>query len=446
LFGERIGRRAALAALASAPLALARGRSPIGGRVALRVPWPLASIDPHRVDDVAAAIFGDALFDSLFAFEGAQERERRVVPALAESLPEASGDGSHVKLRAGLATAAGRPLVARDVIASIARARSRDAGAWLVDVPVPRRVDDLTLHFAGIDPAKLAPILASPLCAIAAASFAPERPDATGAFGASRDGAALVLSRNARAAQGPAFLDAIVARPAADLAESLRAFEAGTDDVGWLGLGLHDPRAGARAFDAGLVAFALLRTGRDAGTWDVPGIAQRLANGVSPAQLASLAPGPAWNVEPDQGWGGAPCDLVVRDDAPYLVELARALAAALTRPGHEVTARPIPNASFRDRRASRGYALAVDAARPFAPSMIGNLASLATSDNPDLARDAVRHPPRFGDLPPRTLARTMRVGVVAEIHAQGGRVPDLALPESASGGVDWSIATRGSRR
>ncbi len=135
----------------------------------------------------------------------------------------------------------------------------------------------------------------------------------------------------------------------------------------------------------------------------------------------------------------------MRDDAPYLVELARAIAAALSKPGHEVTARPVPNAVLRERRTSRAYALAIDAARPFAPGLLGTLAALAVSDNPELARDAVKHPPRLGDLPPRTIARTMRIGVVAEIHAQGGRIADVTLPESASGGIDWPNATRNHR-
>ncbi len=420
----------------------------MGGRIALRVPWPLASLDPHRADDVACAIFGNAIFDSLFAFEGV-----RVVPALAESLPETAGDGARVKLRSGLTTAAGHAIGARDVVASIARARTLDATAWLADVPAPRRVvrpvpgemDDLTLHFSGIDPTKLASLLASPLVTIVPTAFSAERPDATGAFATAHDNASLVLTRNARAAQGPAFLDSVTARPAVDLADSLRAFEAGTDDIGWLGLGLHEPRAGARAFDMGLVAYALLRTGRDAGTWDTPGVAQRLAHGIAPSLLAHLAPGPPWSVEPDQGWGGAPCDLIVRDDAPYLVEVARAIAAALSKPGHEVVARPVSNATLRERRASRSYALAIDVVRPFAPNLLGTLAALATSDNPELARDAVRHPPRVGDLPARTLARTMRIGVVAEVHAQGGRIADISLPQASPSGIDWATATRGSR-
>jgi peptide/nickel transport system substrate-binding protein len=427
------------AALLATRNAFSRGRSPIGGRVQLRVPWPVAALDPHKLDDVTCAIFGGGVFDSLYAIDGS-----RVVPALAESMPDTDGTHARVKLRAGLTTATGRPIIAREVIASLARARAGDGRAWLADVPIPRRIDDLTLQFTQTDAGKLAALLASPLCAIVPVSFAADRPDATGAFAASHDGPALSLSRNARAAQGPSFLDAITVRGAADLADSLRSFEAGTDDLGWLGLGLHEPRAGARAFDGGLVAYALLRTGRDAGLWDMPGTAQRLADGIAPSLLAHLAPGPPWNVQPDQGWGGAPCEILVRDDSPWLAELARAVAASLSKPSHDVTVRSVPAQTIRERRASRSYALAIDAVRPFGPGLLGTLAALATSDNPELAMDAVRHPPHIADLPARTIARTMRVGVLAEIRVQGGRVADLALP-SSSAGVDWGSATRGRR-
>jgi len=314
--------------------------------------------------------------------------------------------------------------------------------AWLVDVPAPRREGDLVLHISGVDPVKLASRLASPLCAIVGRGFGMDFLDATGAFAASHAGGALTLARNARAAMGGALLDSLVVRPSSDLADSLRSFEAGADDVGWLGTGLHEPRPGSKTFDAGPVAYVLLRTGRDANEWDAPGVAQRLADGIAPSLLAHLAPGPAWAVQPDQGWGGPPCDLLVRDDSPYLAEAARAVAAALSRPSHEVTARTIPAYVIRQRRLSRSYSLAIDAVRPFAPGLLGRLAALATSDDPARARDAVRYPPRRGDMPSRTIARTMRVGVVCEVRVQGGRIPALALPALAAGGVDWAGATR----
>ncbi len=427
--------------LARATPAFALARTPVGGSVTLRVPWPLASVDPHRADDAAAAIFGEAMFDALYAFEG-----DAVVPALAESPPEATKGGARVALRAGLSTALGRGIGTRDVVHSLARAKRSGARAWLADVPVPRRQGEAALFFPSADPGKLARALASPLTAIVPMAFAPERPDGTGPFRAQRRGGGLALSRNPRAALGPSFLDTLTVHAASDLADSLRSFEAGTDDMGWLGSGLHEPRAGSRPFDAGAVGWALLRTGRLVGAWDAPGTAQRLCDGIAPSRLSYLALGPAWRTDPDQGWGGAPCDLLVRDDAPWLVEVARAVAATLSRASHEVTPRPVPWRELAARRASRAFTLAVDFARPFAPGLLGTLAGLATADNPASAVDAVRHPPRIGSLPPRTLTRTMRVGVLGEVRVQGGRVPDLTLPPSGLGyGIDWGSAFRSKR-
>ena len=86
--------------------------------------------------------------------------------------------------------------------------------------------------------------------------------------------------------------------------------------------------------------------------------------------------------------------------------------------------RAIPAYVMRQRRASRSYALAIDVVRPFAPGLLGTLAALATSDDAERARDAVRYPPRLGEMPPRTIARTMRVGVLCEVRVSGGHVPD----------------------
>lgn len=435
--GERLSRRAVLAgaALCIPEIAFARGRTPLAGRAQLRVPWPTASLDPHRLDDATAAIFGSALFDTLYAFTDATN----VAPSLAESEPEIVGADLRVHLRSGVTTA-------RDVIASIARARGAGAQAWLADVPTPRKVDDATVAFAARDAAKLARTLASPLTAIVPASFSPASPTGTGPMRADRRDGALVLARSSKAARGPSFLDEVMVHPAPDLAASLRSFESGADDVGWLGMGYHDPRAGARPFDAGAVAWAVLRTGSQAGAWDAPGTAQRMCDGIVPSKLSYLVLGPAWTTDKDEGWGGAPCELLVRDDAPWLVELAKAVAATLSRAGHEVVARPIPASDFVTRRAARSYALAIDVVRPLAPGALGALAGLATSSDATSAVDAIRHPPRLTDVSARSLTRTLRVGVLGDIRAQGGRIPDLSLPTMPDGsGVDWGAATRTRR-
>ena len=442
--GARLTRRAwlggavALAAATASGPARARGRTPFGGRISLRLPWPLATVDPHRNDDVTAGIFGDALFDGLYAFgDGGKP-----VAVLAEGDPEVSGTELRVRVRTGLTTASGRALGAREVIASFGRARGSDARGWLADVPNPRR-DGETLLFAMSDAAKLARALASPLVTVVAGGFVADRPDGTGAFRFDRRTDGVGLVRNARAARGASFLDEVMLHEGADLAASLRAFEAGTDDLGWLGAGLHEPRAGSRPFDVGAIGWALLRTGRDAGTWDAPGVAQRLCDGIAPARLAHLALGAPWSQLAEQGWGGAPCDLIVRDDSPWLLELARSVAATLTRPTHEVTAKPVPVRELRDRRTTRAYVLAIDAARAFAPGTLGALAGLASADDLTSSADAIRHPPRVGEVPARTLTRSMRIGVLGDIRVQGARIADLAFAPSPLGvGIDWGNASR----
>ena len=309
-----LGGLAALAAFAigsKASTAAARGRTAIGGRIALRVPWPIASIDPHKLEDGTAAIFAEALFDTLYA----KDESGTLTASLAESDPEPDGTTLRVRVRSGVKTAKGRPFDARDAAASIARARGLGARAWLADVPAPR-VDGKTLVFAMRDAGRLTRALASPLVSMVPSGFTPDAPDGTGPMRFSTRADSTVLSRNPLAARGPSFLEEVVIRSAPDLAASLRAFESATDDVGWLGSGLHEPRAGSRPFDLGAVGWAVLFTGRDATTWDAPGVAQTLCDGIPHARLAHLALGPAWTPAAAQGWGGPAASLLVRDDAP----------------------------------------------------------------------------------------------------------------------------------
>ena len=418
------------------PKAFALGRTPYGGRIRLHTPWPIGSLDPHRVDDAAAAIFGDAVFDTLYA----RDESGAFVPSLAESDPEPQKAGLHVRLRADVRFPSGARLDPRAAASAIARARAHDGGAWLAEIPEPR-VDKTGLFFSMRDAKALSRALASPLVAIVPPHFNPDRPEGTGPLRAEPIAGGLALVRNELAAGGPAFLESIEVRPAPDLATSLRAFESGADDIGWLGSFLHEPRTGAGTFDAGAVGWAVLRTGRDAGSLDTRGTAQALADGVPHSALASLVVGPAW----EQGqarYAGAPCDLIVREDAAWLVELARSLAAALSSPSHEATARTLPAAEVAQRRATRAFALMLDVVRPAGPGPFGALVGLATADDPGAASELVRHPPR-GEVAPRVATRTLRLGVVAEVRLQGGRAADVVLPPSASGpGVEWGNAYR----
>jgi peptide/nickel transport system substrate-binding protein len=277
--------------------------------------------------------------------------------------------------------------------------------------------------------------------------FKPDAPDGTGPMRFSTRADTTVLSRNPLAARGPSFLEEVVIRSAPDLAASLRAFESGTDDVGWLGSGLHEPRAGSRPFDLGTVGWAMLFTGRDATTWDAPGVAQQLCDGIPHARLAHLAIGPAWTPNAAAGWGGPPTSLFVRDDAPWLVELAKAIAATISQTSHEVTAKPIPSAELAQRRTARNHGLLLDVVRPLTHGSFGAMVAFATADAAPTASTIVQKPPKLGDVPARTLTRTLRCGIVGEIRVQGGRAPDVTLaPSSFGGGFDLGASTRARAR
>jgi peptide/nickel transport system substrate-binding protein len=423
-----------------ADAAHARGRLPVGGSIALHLPWPTSTLDPHRIDDGAAAIFGEALFDTLYA----RDDTDAIVPVLADSEPVAQGAVLRVPLRSRVRFASGRALDARAVVASLARARSLGAAGWLADVPAPRVDGADAITFAMRDPARLSQALASPLTAIVPPRFQPERPEGSGPFRAERRGEAFVLARNPLAARGPAFLDEIAVR-SADRETSLREFEGGADDIGWLGTGRYEPRRGSVAFDAGAVAFAILRAGHEAGAREAPGETQALANALPNSALRPLGVGLPWEESGSPDWEGPPCDLLVRDDAPWLVDLAKFVAPLMSAKS-KVTAAPISAAEFAQRRASRAFAFALDVARPVSRAPLGTLLGLATADDPASAASLARHPPRGGDLSPRVVTRTMRVGVVAEVRVQGGRMPELYLPaSSAAFGVDFAAATHGRR-
>lgn len=424
--------------LAGSRPAFARGRIPASGRLSLRVPWALSLVDPHRLDDAAAAILSEALFDSLYT----RTESGAFAASLAESEPEPEGKHLRVRLRNELRTARGHSIDARDAATSIARSRSLGGRAWLADIPVPK-VEGNSLLFAMHDGARLVRALASPIVAIVKPSFRPDAPDGTGPMRFTTRGDAIVLVRNSLAARGPSFLDEVVLRQAPDLGASLRAYESGTDDIGWLGAGLHERRAGSQPYDFGAIAWATLYTGQGAGSWDVPGVAQRLCNGIAPSRLSHLALGPAWPAESEQGWGGLPTTLIVRDDSPWLVELATAIAATLSRPAHELAVKAVPPLEFGQRRAARNYALALDVVRPIETGSFAAMVALATADNAAHASDLVRHPPKLGDVPIRTMTRTMRCGVVGEVRVQGGRAADVQLAASNFGvGFDLGATAR----
>jgi peptide/nickel transport system substrate-binding protein len=423
----RIGRRAFVGFSLASGVGRALGRTPVGGVLRLSLPFGIGELDPHALGDPLAALFAPAIADPLYALDAAG----KPYPALATALPEASPDGTKARivLRSGLATAAGKRIDAVDVAMSLDRSKKAGGAAVLGEFgkAVAVKDDPLAVFVQATDATRLAVALASPLTAIVPRGFSPLAPDGTGAFRATLRRGELVLTRNANAARGPAFLERIEVRAARDLADALRAFESNLADVGWLGSGLHRPRAGAVPFTGPELGWVVLRTGRDAGAWGAPGIAEKLLDRVPTERLRPLgiAP-PARSPASGAAWGGGAAELVVSDDAPQLGEVAEALAPLLSQPAHPVRTKRIPRADIAQRRADGRYVLMLDFVRNVGPAGRATQLALLAATDPGLAA----RPPQRSSYDPVEIARGLPLGVVGVLRLSGARLPAWHALES----------------
>jgi peptide/nickel transport system substrate-binding protein len=424
-----IGRRAFLSLGLYAALSRGLSRRPYGGVLRLELPLSMAEIDPHANDDPFGAAFAHAVADPLFAWDATG----RPYPALAAGLPEATDAGARVVLRPGLVTARGAKLTARDVVASLERARSRGARALFARFGAVHAVrgDPLAVVVEGASPGALADALASPCTAIVPRTFNPAEPDGTGAFRAARGKDGVVFERNEVAARGPSFLDRVEVKRATDLGSGLRAFEAGDAEVGFLGAGLHGRRAGAVDFHTQSFGWVVLRTGPLAGAWGAPGVAARLVGGIDPGRFSHLGLSPSGGGAP-ASWGGPAAELLVDDASAYAVEIAGVVAASLSAPGHEIRPSRLPHAELRRRRSEGKYALAVDFVRRLGPSKEAALASLLSGADPALADK----PPHFSSVDTAAVTRTLPLAVLGEFTFAGARTQDVrSLEQWDLGGV-----------
>jgi peptide/nickel transport system substrate-binding protein len=415
------------------------GRVPIGGKLEMSLPWSTAQIDPHDLFDPLAALFGATLFDSVYA----RDANGKVFATLADGMPRVENGRTVVRLRNGLRSASGKTLGGRDLAWSITRARSMGASGLLAALPPFARSDKdqpLIARFGDADPDKLALLLSSPLCALVPHGFKPSAPDGTGAFAASVSSSKLELTRNRNAARGPSYIERIVVRSVPDMADSLRSFEAGRTDVGWLGLGLHKNRSGAYKFDFGVVGWAVLVTGKGAARFGAPGAAQQLANGVP---LEKLHVG--LDARPGVGggglWLGGPAPLLFAAGSGQLRAIAEAVADKLSQNGHELKPTEVSPSRLRQLRLSEDFTLAIDVVRHPGAGPMGPAIALATADRPTLGRDIAQHPPRIAyDRPAHLLTSTLRLGVLGGLAMRGGvrGGVQLAADRSARG---WDLGS-----
>lgn len=433
---RRLARRALLQSLLAGGAAQAMGRTPVGGVLRLVVPYALDQLDPHSANDPFSALFAPAIADTLFA----RAPNGQPYPTLALAAPEASGGRLKLKLRPSLVTATGKRLDARDVLFSLTRARSLGGAALLAAFPPPALADNTSLYFQGVDAAELSEVLSSPTTAIVPRGFSPAAPDGSGAFAARLGGGRLVLSENPRAARGAAFLDRIEVRSARDLSDSLRAFETGQADVGWLGAGLYRPRASSVRFQGEIFGWLVLRTGKDAGRWGAAGIAQELLDRIPRERLSHLGLVlPAQSRQTSTTWGGGPAELLVRDGSAQLVQTANTLASLLSVSGHGLTPRPLAAAELDERRKSGRYALMLDFVRAVGPPGKATLLALLAAARPELTSK----PPKLPSYEPEVIARTLPLGVVGGLRVEGAHLPDLhGLASFQLGGLYIEQETR----
>jgi peptide/nickel transport system substrate-binding protein len=439
-----IARRelAGWAALAAAGAVLRRvsamGRIPLEGKVAMTLPWPVERVDPHDLGDPGAALFGQALFDELYALEPSGE----TFPTLAADAPAVETARTTVRLREGLLTAQGEKIEARDALFSIQRARKGAAAAWWGDLPLPalHPKDRLALVFATTDAARLTRTLSSPLFALVPRTFDPARPDGTGAMSAQLGPSRMLLHRNPNAARGPSFLEEITVEQASDLSSSLRSFEGKLTDVGWLGSGLHGARPGAKPFDMGSVAWIALQTGSEAGPWGGPGVAQRLLDGLGPERFQRFGLGAMPAPVGSADWGGRPCELWVHEGSAFMGELGRTLSSLLSRPGHEVAVRAATGAELIRRRTAGTFSLMLGIVRPFSAAPLGSHIALAAAVDAKNAREIMRRPPRLATFDPRAVTRTLTLGVLGELRVMGAHAPDLHLARSQTA-EGWDLGS-----
>ena len=408
------------------------GRTPYGGHLRLAVPWPIVSLDPAALSDGFAALFSSAVFEPLYALDGAGNP----YPALAEALPTKLNDGCRVTLRPGLKTAAGRGLGGVDIVATLARARSRGGIGLLGEIENPSvdAKDPLSVVFARALPDTVARLLACPLLALVPKNFSPLSPDGCGAFKLELAHNRALFTRNPNAARGGAFLENIEVKSASDLAELLRGFETGETDVGWFGTGLYRAVKDAVAFETPRYAFAVILAGKAAGAWGAPGTLQSLLDAVPASQLSHLGlRGLPAQATGSPAWGGPATSIAVLDGAPQLVAVARALAATLSTPGHELLVVEKSAAELNDLRNSRQFGLLIDVVRAPLPVRRDLEMALRTAASPEAAKRAPRS--SLGNI--RDLGHQLPLGVIGDLNIGGARRSPFVNLEAWQLGATW---------
>ena len=407
----------------------------MSGKLKLVLPWPVrASIRTIR-SIPTAALFAHAVFDQLYALDAAGEP----FPTLAADLPATEGG----KRWCGCAKGCSPPRGGSSThVMSSFRCNALVAASPPLggEICPPQHRTERSARGGVLDRRRLriAKTLSSPLFALVPRAFDPSSPDGTGAMTPQISGRACCSNamRTPRAARRFSRRSRSTKRPIfprrCDRSRATSPTSVGSE------LGCTRLAPVPLRFDLGSVAWIVLQTGNEAGSWGAPGLAQRLLDGLAPEQLQHFGlgqlPAPSGNAE----WGGKPCELLVQEGSAYLDELARTVSSPAFASGSRGERQARAGARAHRRRASGTYSLALGVVRPFAGPGIATLVALAAAVDPSSALELMRSPPRLSTFSPRALTRTLRLGVLGELRVVGAHAPDVRLAKSTAG-EGWDL-------
>lgn len=391
--------------------ALAKRRPRYGGTSQLFLPLDVTRVDPHDPHDLSATLFGEALFETLYA----RTQAGSIYPTLASGLPKEKNGRTFVELRPQLSFSSGRNIDANQVVSSLRRSIANSPSLKELGTVSTVRGTSLTLSFSQKDSQRLLALLTSPRAAIVPSDFSPSAPDACGAFRAFMSGNTLRLKRNPLAPRGGAFLDEVVIH-SATISDCLRAFEARRSDLGFLGAGLHRERLGVARFRLEPVGLALL----------LPGTRRRTQMPVGSLHeaLARLPEGPlaALGVErtrhAPQRLGGGDAELAVSQGEPWLVAVAEEIRNAWSARGHTLVVKALPKTQLAQLRKTGQFDLMLQ--------FLGSRGISEAETTSHLFQLDGRPPPRGGrTLSPLESGRQLSLGIIGALTPSGATSAEI---------------------
>ena len=380
---------------------------PIGGRAVASLGSAPGSFDPVTARSWSDVTLALLVFDSLYRLDAAG----RVVPHLAESMPQVSADGleARVPLRNGARFHDGRAVRPPDVVASLRRALTAPSTAWALAavVSVNHIEGALVLRLRRPEP-DLAARLALPQLAVTplGRAPAPTAPIGSGPFRVRRvdeAGRRIELEAAPEHFAGRPWLDALVLRWFTASDDEARGYEAGEADVslrGAVAFAGHEPKYPTVSIESRATVLGYLGFGRARGALlDDPETRAALSLAIGRAGLRHVGSGervvPASSPLPVD-LGGAPAvdaapaaaraalakvtarypklsrlEILVDATRPEDAEVAARVIAALDRVGLTATYVAVPAAEL-ERRIAAGLCdlylgeLALPAADPLA--------------------------------------------------------------------------------